>query len=1006
MLEEYNKYKEENLITFSVHVEQNENYKKSISFPKNWQKNTLETSKYDQEFNSLAILTGSVNNIVVLDINNVEEWEQLLKEENQKDPATVKAITGTGGYHYYFKYTDDLKNVTSKDNVIKNYSIDIKSNDECVICPPSKYYSNKLKKEVEYIWKYNIFDYEMIEMPEWIKRLLLEKHKKQSDEKNEDANMKYTDDDFEILLTMLNETRCENHDDWIKVGMILKNINNDYKYLWKRWSKQSEKHDENECEEKWKSFKKEKKYLSIDRLLYWCKDDNKEEYEKFIKTKKIHDIIISKFPNVNLIFGDRIMNGQYCLIELKNKTCLIKGCKHIDFECSMYLEILEKHMTIKCKHPECFGKIYLSEHILMNEQEMNNVFNRNVPINNNNNEFIEFQKINLYDDPKINKSIFNSLNGEPYSLAKIVYYLYPDKFNYGENNNWYVYENHKWRNTGVKNPILRDRVQEKLKEIYLKLIKYYQENGYDIIQIQKLKKIKKSIDNTNMKNNIMTELSEIYSVNNNCNRDFVKKLNTNNNLLGFNNGVYDLSKLEFREGKPNDYISISTSYDYIANHTEYHKDLIQFLEDIQPNQEEREYMLTYLSIALIGNILELFTILTGNGRNGKSKLIELLNKTFESYFGAVPSQLFTRPRPNANSPDPGLLSLAKKKLVVAAEPEKNSKLNSGFIKFITGRDSVTLRNCHSNKMINFSPKFITLLICNDIPECDDMDNALSKRLRCINFPTEFVDNPIKKNQKKIDTNIDEKFNLWKQDFMLLLIEYYKKYLKSNILKTTNNILKWTNKYKEDTDVYLQFLNECTKTSDSNIKSSILYDSFKTWFKNNNPNSKIPNNRNFYSGIKKYKTVEHVKVEGVTCYGIKNLELCNQFVENESDIHKNAKELCKELFSDYEVILEYPLYYADDTNSIDTIPNEILSFEQCKKKGYYPKCILDVALIKNKKLICGIEIHHTNITKNKKINDITEMINKSKNKIHVYEISTTDIKNISPTDILSDRFKIV
>jgi putative DNA primase/helicase len=178
-------------------------------------------------------------------------------------------------------------------------------------------------------------------------------------------------------------------------------------------------------------------------------------------------------------------------------------------------------------------------------------------------------------------------------------------------------------------------------------------------------------------------------------------------------------------------------------------------------------MLTYISIGLIGNLLELFTILTGCGRNGKSKLVELLKTTFGDYFGSVQSQMFTRPRPDANSPDPGLLNLMKKKIVIASEPEKNSKLNSGFIKFITGRDSTTLRNCHSNDMIDFTANFITLLICNDIPDCDDIDNAFSKRLRRVNFNTEFVNDPKKDNQKKINVNINKNFNDWKLDFMLL-----------------------------------------------------------------------------------------------------------------------------------------------------------------------------------------------------------------------------------------------
>ena len=383
-------------------------------------------------------------------------------------------------------------------------------------------------------------------------------------------------------------------------------------------------------------------------------------------------------------------------------------------------------------------------------------------------------------------------------------------------------------------------------------------------KISSIKQLIDSFGETTLKNNIMTELIDLYTENKNPKRDFIKKLDGNNNLIGFENGVYDLNNFEFRAGKQEDYITITTGFYYQDNHTGKYNDLLQFLEDIQPNKEEREYMLTYLSIGLIGNKLELFTILTGSGRNGKSKLIELLKLTLGDYFGSVQSQMFTRPRPDANSPDPGLLSLMKKRIVMASEPEKNSKLNSGFIKFITGRDSTTLRNCHSNDMVDFTAKFITLLICNDIPDCDDIDNAFSKRLRCINFPTEFVNDPIKEHQKKIDVNINKNFDYWKLDFILLLIEYYKNYTKTNELKPTNNILKWTSQYQEDTDLYLQFLNECTEETETHIKTSDIYDEFKVWFKAGNPGTKIPSNREFLSNIKKYKIETHIKVNNIPC----------------------------------------------------------------------------------------------------------------------------------------------
>src|SRR5271170_6043970 len=104
-------------------------------------------------------------------------------------------------------------------------------------------------------------------------------------------------------------------------------------------------------------------------------------------------------------------------------------------------------------------------------------------------------------------------------------------------------------------------------------------------------------------------------------------------------------------------------------------------------------------------------------------------------------------------------------------------------------------------MINFEPKFITLFVCNDIPEKDEMDCAFSKRLRCVNFPTEFCENPDPENkkQKVIDLNINEKFDDWRADFMLLLITYYKKYIENKKIAITENVLKWTNQYKEQTD---------------------------------------------------------------------------------------------------------------------------------------------------------------------------------------------------------------
>jgi phage/plasmid-associated DNA primase len=154
-----------------------------------------------------------------------------------------------------------------------------------------------------------------------------------------------------------------------------------------------------------------------------------------------------------------------------------------------------------------------------------------------------------------------------------------------------------------------------------------------------------------------------------------------------------------------------------------------------------------------------------------------------------------------------------------------------------------------------------------------MDGAINKRLRCINFSTEFTTNPIEPNQKKINTRLNENFKLWKADFMLLLIKTYNEYKKNQQLIPTNNILEWTNRYKEQTDIYFNYLSERTEHSDKHIHVSKLFEDFKLWYKTNNPNSKIPSNKDFLQGLKKHKPIEKsVRDNEKVSNGIKNLKI--------------------------------------------------------------------------------------------------------------------------------------
>jgi prophage antirepressor-like protein len=73
-------------------------------------------------------------------------------------------------------------------------------------------------------------------------------------------------------------------------------------------------------------------------------------------------------------------------------------------------------------------------------------------------------------------------------------------------------------------------------------------------------------------------------------------------------------------------------------------------------------------------------------------------------------------------------------------------------------------------------------------------------------------------------------------------------------------------------IYKRFLDECTREDNNNIHCSTLYKTFKVWFKNNNPYTKIPSNKEFVSNLRKHKEICKVSVNNKSQLGIRNLQI--------------------------------------------------------------------------------------------------------------------------------------
>ena len=103
---------------------------KGKSKPDKWK--NVKTNKTSHKDN-IALITGRINDILVVDIDKPKEGEydamEIFEEKIGKleEMNTIITKTPSGGLHVYFKYNNKLKNSTKLTYLNKKYSLDIRS---------------------------------------------------------------------------------------------------------------------------------------------------------------------------------------------------------------------------------------------------------------------------------------------------------------------------------------------------------------------------------------------------------------------------------------------------------------------------------------------------------------------------------------------------------------------------------------------------------------------------------------------------------------------------------------------------------------------------------------------------------------------------------------------------------------------------------------------------------------------------------------------------------------
>ena len=496
--------------------------------------------------------------------------------------------------------------------------------------------------------------------------------------------------------------------------------------------------------------------------------------------------------NYNLNLKNTIKYDSKIHINFNDDNCIITNINHN--KSLGYCEINPHgNVCFYCNHLDCTGKCKHGNNL--NGKKIRNFFNENeITVVTKEYVYKHISKLipnnlilEISEDNIFNDLFLTSLNNVcNEDIAQVIIYLCNDKFKY--DGEWYEYRVF----AGAEGNNLWS-VSDNLDKFIRNEVKFYYKKiinlieEYDNIEEQECNYIIKSIDKINYKFGSIDERSNLI-------KEAIilsKEKNTNfKNSLDTNNKV-----IHFTNGlyKIDDGKIIKHKPSHLITMTigyEYRKKYSDNKNNLLKYLEDilpNEEVREYLLIYL-GKCLCNSSEGTTTFLIGESKnLVELIKLTFGDYYSN----------------------------------ETNVKNKRIYI--IDNYDDTN------------NTKNIQLFICVNT-FINDGNFELNNKNRYINFTH--------------DVNIDNNLELYKQDFMILLLEYYSKY--KDINNVPDSVLKIQKDVNNNSDlIVLKFLKDCTKNG-GNIFSTTLYDYFKNWYILTYKDDKIIGRNNFLSIVKNYR----------------------------------------------------------------------------------------------------------------------------------------------------------
>jgi putative DNA primase/helicase len=331
--------------------------------------------------------------------------------------------------------------------------------------------------------------------------------------------------------------------------------------------------------------------------------------------------------------------------------------------------------------------------------------------------------------------------------------------------------------------------------------------------IQRLTSITKKLQNDGFKTAVVKVMREyMYEPH------FMDLLDSNYDLIGFENGVFCLASCTFRNSTPEDMVSLSVGYSYNSCPTD--PDIQEIVDtyfaQLHPDPEQRDYVIRMFARQLLGdsgmNLVHVHAGVAGSGANGKTSFFQVLGHVLGQYVNKFGVELLTaKERPSPGKPMPEFANWKGRRIIYCTEPTCDERLNSGVLKDLSGSELISYRLLYSNDVQTFKPQFKIHLLTNDAPRLESGDQGISRRVRKIDYVSRFVpaaDVDVSNHRYPMDETLlrrVEKEPAVKLAFMKTILAAFDRKFDFTMPPV---VARCSRDYLSDNDNILQFVSDC------------------------------------------------------------------------------------------------------------------------------------------------------------------------------------------------------